>query len=284
MDNIHHSKLQVTSYDRIHGSMVAAILVFGFLFLTLLAIWWSHEIHVGQTGPDGFEPVKALPLTDVSFNQNDFLLDVLPPTAAPRLSNDLAAVADVVSSIKANETISIIDGIENSEGSRELGPIGIGGGTGIPGPPTALPEFKRWSVVYRNPDFNDYIQMLNELEIEVGVIRLKSNEVIRIENPGNGPQVVRSDRAAELTSFYFHNTKSTSRRWDTKIVRDAEIDLAESVVVHFYPEPTLEKLRTAEANQIAVDEKTVEDVLDTKFAIEQTKSGFEIWVKEIDYR
>jgi hypothetical protein len=283
MQNIHHTKLQVTLYDRFHSLLVAANLVIAFVFASLLAIWWSHEFQAGKTGPDDMDGTR-LPLTQVSLEQTDFLFDILPPTAAPSLSGDLAAIPDVLSSIKANETKSLFDGIEGSEGSRELGPIGTGGGSGSPGTPHALPESKRWSVVSLNPDFDDYVQMLDFFEIEVGVIRLSSNEVIRIASPGLGSHVIQSDRTAEKTSFYFCNTQTISRRWDARIVRDADIVLADSAVVHFYPEQTLARLRAAELKQVSLDEKGIDDVLTTRFAIVSTDSGFEFGVNEIEYR
>lgn len=284
MDNIRHSKLEVTAFDRINGSLVSAILVVGFLFATLFAIWWSNEFQMGKTGPENLKPVKRLQLTEVSLDQTDFHLDLLPPTAAPRLRSDLAAVPDVLSTVQANVSKSFVDGLEDSEGSRDVGPIGPGGESGEPGPHCELPEPRRWSVVYQNPDFDDYVHMLEFFNIEIGVVRLNSNEIIRVKIPGNGSRVTQSTRADEKSSFYFNNTQPMSKHWDEKIVRDADVDHNDSALVHFYPEQAIQQLRSAESKKVIGEGKTVEDILTTKFIIVPIPEGFEVQIDEISYR
>jgi hypothetical protein len=184
----------------------------------------------------------------------------------------------------AAESTSKVDGMESSQGSRELGPSGPGGGTPYRGTPNPIPETARWSMVYENPDLADYVRMLSFFEIEIGVVRLKSNEIIRVKRLGSGLRAMPSSRANENTSFYFHNTRPMSRRWDAKLARDTELDLEDSVLVHFYPLQTIEQLRQTEMDRVAADGKSVEDVSTTVFSIVPTESGLEFQVTEIEYR
>lgn len=278
------SRLQVTAFDRLQGSLCAAIMVFGFLFAVLFAIWWSHEFSVRPFANPDFGEGHLLPLTDVSLDDEDLMLVELPPSAAPPLSSEIDAVVDVVSTINANEQRSVVDGILNSEGSREIGPTGLGGDIGKRGIPDKLAESKRWRMHIESPDFDNYRQMLKFFDIEIGVVRLNSNSIIRVQNSGNGFQSSESDRKSEKTSFYFQNTKSKTRRWDSQIARDVDVDLSGSTMVHFYPEKTLQQLRTAESNRVAKDGKSDDEILKTEFMIVSAKTGFEFQVREITYR
>lgn len=286
MNDTQDSRLQVTGYDRMQGSLLSAIGVVGFLFATLFAIWWSHDFIEKPRSGGFLPPDEGRTLTEVSLDNYDLILELeLLPTAAPQLSSDLDAVPEVVSTIQANQSKSIVDGLENSEGSRETGRIGLDGGPGGPGIPTpTLPEINRWTVVYESQDFGEYTQLLNSFKINVGVVRLNSNEIMRVKISGDGYQAVRSNRADENSSFYFTNTQATSRRWDAKIVRDANVDQSDSALVHFYPEQALARLRSEETKKVAGEGKTVEDILTTTFVFVPLDDGFEIRVDEISYR
>lgn len=280
------SIVRVTTYDRTNGFMISAIMIAGFLVAVLFIIWCTREIKE-QRITGGVYPLRT-EFTEVSLDEENFDLREFPPTAAPKFKSDIESISDAVSTVRAGEFLkSEVESQVDSLGAREVGPVGsTDGEDGIGKTPynRILADHKRWSVIYRNSDLDNYVQILSFFNIEIGVVRLNDNQILRIKHNGDEPEVIQSDRSAEKKNFYFQNAKSVARRWDQRIVRDLKINVTDSTTVHFYPEQTLAKLREVEATHVSLDEKEIADVLKTKFSVVSTNSGFEFQIAEVIYR
>lgn len=282
------SCLRVSTEDQTISWLLSAILTVGFLVCVLFVIWLNQQTKPAQ-GDVIVKDGKTWKLTEVSLDKSDSDLDLtdIPPAAAPELQLELEAIPDIVSSLQGSETPkSEFDGVEFSDGNREVGPPGerMGGTPRSPEPIELLPEHKRWSVLYQGLSAHHYFEMLKHFEIEIGVVSLNSNSIVRLKCVDSLWKAIQSDRKSEKSAFYFATSKSTSQFWDHNIARKQNVNLEDTATVHFYPAKTLKWLREAELEQANQDGRNHEAIISTKFAVKATESGFRFSIAEITYR
>ena len=272
---------RVSSYDRTNGFVVSAIMIVGFLVGVLFIIWWTQEFRLTFTQS---EPMKPGKFVNVSLDEVALDLSEFPPAAAPQFKTDIALVQNAVSTIKASELVkSDFKSDFDSEGTRRVGPIGIGGGPRGDDPEPTLPEHRRWRVMYKQVDYETYLRTLDYFQIEIGIVHLNKNRIVRVGQVNSDVVVCESDRAAESESVYFQNEKSIARRWDRKIARDQGVDLSNTATVHFYSDAALDAMRSAEAQRIQLDGKKIGDVKAVEFVIESEGAEFVFQVATIEY-
>jgi hypothetical protein len=271
-----------SSYDQINAMLIAALMLFGFLFSVLFLIWLTSMVDfssrvVGpepQSGELGDEKPKGE--ADDEFEPG---VEEFPEVETPQLANALEAVTNAVSSVqgaleKRSGTAAAM-GKGSGGGSREGGP---GGGNG------GIPEYKRWVISFSASDISTYATMLSFFKIEIGIVSESRPDIFRLDDPAGAKSVRQSTREAEKASVYFIHKKQRFRAWDKVISKQAGIDTNETLSVQFYPEATRQLMRNAEGAALREVGKKVTDVKNTFFKVVADGSGYKFEVQEMLYR
>lgn len=266
--------------------LLAAIMLFGFLFSVLFLIWLTSIVDFSRrtTGP----LVEAVdePGDEKPKGEEDDVLEPgveeFPEVETPQLANALEAVTDAVSSVRAS--------LEKRSGSAAQMGRGRGVGSRDGGPGSGgdgVPEYKRWIISYESPDIQTYAEQLSFLKVDIGVVGQTKPEIIRVRDPASAKTLIRSDRKAEnaAKSLYFMHKKERLKRWDRELCQQAGETVDEDeLTVQFYPEETRQKIRLAEAEALQGTGKRVQDVKNTFFKVEPDGSGYKFTVTDILYR
>lgn len=276
---------KVSSFDMVNAFLIASITVVGIVVSILFMIWLTMILNNRPTNATNF-------VVDNSFGNEKpegFADDVyepgveeFPEVETPQLSDALEAITEAVSSVKANLEARDGDAAEMGRGkgfgSREGGP-GSGNFRGVP-------EHLRWKIEYDTPDINEYARQLSFFGIDIGVISNASNDVIRLNKPGNSAQIVATSRGAENKTLYFIHEKVQLRRWDEALVRRKQnIEMREKFTVQFYPEDTRQTLRNLEGRYLQDAGRELLDVRRTRFkVVDDGGGGFAFEVASVDYQ
>lgn len=273
---------KASAYDRLSAALLALILLFSFLFAVLFLIWLTSVFDFSQrlAGP----VVKANLEGDSKPEgvADDILepgVEEFPEVETPQLANALEAVTDSVSSVRASLSDrsgdAAVSGAGSGYGSREGGP-GSGG--------DGIPEYQRWVINYEAEDIDTYAQQLRFLKIDIGVIHQTRNDIWRLNQPGGGSKVVKTNRELENKTLRFQHKKPRMRRWDEELCRRAGIDLSNTSQSQFYPESTRQLIRQAEAAALANAGRELKEVRNTILKVVSNGNGFEFTVLDLLYR
>ena len=271
-----------SSYDRVNAILIAALLMFGFLFAVLFLIWVTSVvdfsgpagIHVEITGDEqGEEKPKG-----EADDAEDPGVEEFPEVETPQLANALEAVADSVSSIQGalekRSGSAKQMGKGSGFGSRE------GGGNGGDG----IPEYKRWIINYSAADTDTYAKQLSFFSIDIGVVAEAKQSIKRLADPGGARRVISSDRKTEAKNIYFIHKKQRFLAWDRALAERAGIDTNAALTVLFYNDQTRQIIRVVEATKLQELGKTLADVKNTIFKVVPSGNGYQFEVTDIIYR
>ena len=271
-----------SSYDRVNAILIAALLMFGFLFAVLFLIWVTSVvdfsgpagIHVEITGDEqGEEKPKG-----EADDAEDPGVEEFPEVETPQLANALEAVADSVSSIQGalekRSGSAKQMGKGSGFGSRE------GGGNGGDG----IPEYKRWIINYSAADTDTYAKQLSFFSIDIGVVAEAKQSIKRLADPGGARRVISSDRKTEAKNIYFVHKKQRFLAWDRALAGQAGIDTNAALTVLFYNDQTRQIIRVVEATKLQELGKTLADVKNTIFKVVPSGNGYRFEVTDIIYR
>ena len=272
-----------SSYDAVNAFLISSILIVGTLVSILFMMWLTMLFNdrsrdstvfipdpsFGNEKPEGFE--------DDIFEPG---VEEFPEVETPQLADAIEAITEAVSSVEANLEARDGDAAEMGKGrgfgSREGGP-GTGNFKGVP-------EHQRWKIEYDTANITEYASQLSFFEIDIGVISKTSNDVVRIADPGDSPQVIESNRETENKSLYFIHEKQRLQRWDESLARKNGVDLENRFTVQFYPESTRAILRQVEGQYLAQEGKVVGQVRRTRFKVVEDASGFQFQITDVEYQ
>ena len=269
-------------YDRVNAILIAALVMFGFLFAVLFLIWVTtvvdfsgpSGIHVELTGET---PGEEKPKGEAD-DAEDPGVEEYPEVETPQLANALEAVADSVSSIQGalekRSGSAKQMGKGSGFGSRE------GGGSGGDG----IPEYKRWIINYSAADTDTYAKQLSFFSIDIGVVSESKQSIKRLVDPGGARRVISSDRKTEAKNIYFVHKKQRFLAWDRALAERAAIDTKAALTVLFYNDQTRQIIRVVEATKLQELGKTLADVKNTIFKVVPSGNGYRFEVTDIIYR
>ncbi len=269
-------------YDRVNAILIAALVMFGFLFAVLFLIWVTtvvdfsgpSGIHVELTGET---PGEEKPKGEAD-DAEDPGVEEYPEVETPQLANALEAVADSVSSIQGalekRSGSAKQMGRGSGFGSRE------GGGSGGDG----IPEYKRWIINYSAADTDTYAKQLSFFSIDIGVVSESKQSIKRLVDPGGARRVISSDRKTEAKNIYFVHKKQRFLAWDRALAERAAIDTKAALTVLFYNDQTRQIIRVVEATKLKELGKTLADVKNTIFKVVPSGNGYKFEVTDIIYR
>lgn len=273
---------KASAYDKINAILIAALLLFGFLFATLFLIWITTAFDFSRV-TTGVTPVQNDPGDEKPKGEADDVLEPgveeFPEVETPQLANALEAVTDAVSSVRASLEKRSGEAAQMGRGSG-YGSRDGGDGSGGDG----VPEYKRWKIAYEASDINVYSDQLRSLNIDIGVVHQTKPDIWRLHNPGAGSDVKRTSRESENKSLYFTHAKERLRRWDQQLCRRANMDLSNTIQCQFYPESTRVMLRKVEADALVGTGKNLVDVRNTFFKVVPGNGGFVFEHVEFKFR
>ena len=274
-----------STYDRVNATLVACLLLIGFLFSVLFLIWLTTIVDFSRPTEGPTVIVTEPPGDEKPKGEADDVLEPgveeFPEVETPQLAQALEAVTDAVSSVRASlekrSGSAAVMGRGSGYGSREGGPGG--GGDGVP-------EYKRWKISYEAPDIDTYAGMLSYLKIDLGVVHQVEQTIIRIEDPANSKTVTRSTRDGEnkAKSLSFLHQKQRMKRWDVELAKRAGVSMNTSFTVQFYTDPARNAVRAVEAEALKGTGKQLSDVQKTFIKVVPDGSGYKFEVTRLEYR
>ena len=275
----------VSRYDLLSGAMSAAIALFGFLATILFLIWlttafkFDREVEANNVPWDSYGDEKPEGYEDDVLEPG---VEEFPEIEEPALKDSLEAVTDALSSVSAS--LAAIDGDSPVVGSGS-GAGSTDGGEGT-GNSDVVPEHSRWKIEYASDNIGTYADQLSYFRIDIGVVSINSNEIVRVKDPGGELRTENSNRAreAKAKSLYFGHAKKKLKRWDVRLASQAGVNLAGGDVFQFYPNETRVLLRSAEAAYVATKNHTIQDIGKTFFRIVPAGNGFAFEVSSMQFR
>lgn len=264
-------ELKATGFDRLFSFLLAAILLIAFLVAGLFAIWLTAVTPDFKKTPG--EPGEELIGMDLTCAKPamDFLEPDLPEATTQDLSTVLASLpAAVEVAMNAGDGIK---GIGKIPGDREPPPPNVTEGLG----------FERWRIEYHANSFEHYKKQLQGLGIQFGLVHEQNNSITRLSGFIKGYTTVASDRATENDSVYVVPVKSSFRRWDSRIAREADCDMLERFIVHFLPAEAVQEMLRMEQRLASSQSRTVQQIKQTRFKVVESNGGFHLEIAEIGY-
>ena len=270
------SRLRVTRYDYLNAWLIAGIVIAAVLFLVLAALLMRPPIQKQWTTEGTLVDHGLIPV-NTSLAQNDWVNPDETPDVVGHVVDAglLSRVSDSVSSVRA--------GFGQGQG-QSSGPSGMRGIYHREPPiPVSPAHASRWKISYELSDLASYAQQLRHFGVELGVVDQIQNDIWRIGDVGRTNIVVHSDRVMESSSTYFVPVDRAAKRFDRLLVAASTADYPNSLIVHFYPNSTLEMLGAAEGRALPAG-KTVEHVKQTQFRLVRLGSEFEVRVERIQFK
>ncbi len=273
---------KVSSYDRVNSWLVSALVIIGFFVGLLFLLWLTSVIKVSKR-PVQLIVVEAEEGEDKPKGEADDVLEPgveeFPDVETPQLKDAIEAVTNAISSVRAD--LEARDGSAMEQGrGRGLGSIdgGGGGGGGV------VPEYKRWRIEYEASDVGVYSRQLSFFKIDVGAVHQLNNNITRLADPGGAPRVVRTDRQAEAKAVHFGHANQRLQRWDTQLLKNANVDTEQCLIRQFYPDQTRATLRQLEREYLASARRELKEVRNTFFKIVASGNGYEFKITSQTYR
>lgn len=273
---------RVSSYDRVNSWLVSALLMIGCCVGLLFMLWLTSVIKFTK------RPVQLIVIEETEGEDkpkgeaDDVLepgVEEFPDVETPQLKDALEAVTSAISTVRAD--MEARDGSATEQGrGRGLGSKdgGGGGGGGI------VPEYKRWRIEYEASDVGTYSRQLSFFKIDVGAVHQLNNNITRLADPGGAPRVVRSNRQAEAKAVHFGHANQRLQRWDTQLLKNANVDTEQCLIRQFYPDQTRASLRQLERDYLASARRELKEVRNTFFKIVPAGNGFEFKITNQTYR
>ena len=269
-------------YDKLNATLIASIMLFGFLFSVLFLIWLTTVFDFSRRAAGPVVVANDPGDTKPKGVADDVLepgVEEFPEVEVPQLANALEAVTDAVSSVRASLEKRSGDAAQMGRGagygSRE-------GGTGTGG--DGVPEYKRWIINYEAEDINSYARQLSFFDIDIGVIHQTRNDIWRVRDVGGAANVIDTDREKEKLTLRFSHKKQRMKRWDQELARRNGVDLTSTITNQFYPEATRVIIRAAEAAALQGTGRSLNQVRNTIFKVESGGDGYVFTVVDILYR
>lgn len=212
-------------------------------------------------------------------------VDATPGTdePAPDQNNAIADTVNAVIGPDAEQSFDVTDP-NRQKGTGRGGKSGGGGGEGRRGSGGgggggAIPPTERWSVVFNSTQtLDDYAKQMDFFGIELGVLH-KNEQMKYINQLANKKPAVRQGGAGEQR-LYFAWQDAGRRNADLALLKKANINGENGLVVHFYPPALEDSLASLERRY---KNRKPEEIRLTKFGIRKAGGGFEFHVLSQSY-
>ncbi len=269
--------LQVSNYERAASLMLALIVLLGVMVLTLLILWWTFKISLGQT---------AVPSPRLELGSGDNALgggmELDGPTEEeigletdwdePALEETLLSITAAVGTMAPElDDPALTDEARSGRGGGSRGDgRGVGDGSGDGGSGIA----RHWEVRFRKSTLNAYAQQLDGFDIELGVL-LPGNKVKYAKNLAKSKPDTRVGKADEEQRYYLTWRSGDLEQADRELLRKAGIQSKGRLVLKFLER---EQERALEGPEKGFKDRDPGQVRKTVFGIRESGSAYEFFV------
>lgn len=274
--------LRVSPYDRVSGLLVALLIMVGLTVGVLFLQWLSGRVFLHQ------EPV-AVKFQQLGGGQPDgvlgesMALDIPEPSEVaaetdleePQLEDTLALITDAVSTRQAELLDPALTDDTLSGGNRGAS---LGDGRqpalGFGDAPPGIPPWERWEIVFaEGSTLEEYARQLDFFGVELGFVRDEQVQYatnLAQEKPTthSGPQQAEQ----RLPMSWRDGALATA---DRRLILQAGLDPRSQPIIQFYPEETVTKLATLEANHQGRD---ASEIRKTVFGVRPSGNGYEFFI------
>ena len=252
-------ELETTSFDRTHGFLWSANMIIGLQVTLLLLIWFSLISAVPRKSPPPPEPPGHDTTIEVSHSMPSSADEIQPEDFPEATIQDFSRVLAALP-------------IAVTLGADKFGFDGIGIDPRKPSPILGGVNNNHWSIEIRAANYERYLQILDKLEIEIGIVMQDNEKIVRLSNlsGNNVPSIRNTTRKNEKRTFYFSHRNAKLRNWDKQLARNANLSFKNAIWVHFYPTELIQKMGIIEAEVAALSGRTVKEVRQTNFTVSMT--------------
>ena len=272
----------VSTYDRFSATLTALNILVLMLVVLLLLQWMFGSVESNWSRVEPMEPsTNVMELDGVDF---EFVVpeDDRLETMSEDLMSQLTQVSHTASRVVAQLS-------EHGQGGTGFGDGG-GGGSDRRRPPQIPPGGGKshWSFEVQADSLTAYRELLDELDIEIGVVARSGERIVRLAEFGSRKlRIQESSRADEnrRNAYRAFAEKSGGMRkvWDRRLVRESGIGMNDYLICQFYPERLLERLQALEAEALADSGRGREELSLTRFRISHIGGKLELKVLSFEF-
>lgn len=287
--------LGTTRYDRISAMMVAVLFAVWLVAAWSFAVWLSNLR--AQVASTNFDPwVGTILLADADNEDDVTPLDVESP-ADP--SKDPSVVDADNSEPSVEQTIDQIlkespeasrqfvrmpgtdpkrGGLKGSRDGSKRGPLSETIGIAC-----RLAPHERWFIRFSDRgSLETYAAQLDHFNVELGLYQDKKFTVLSNLSADRAVQTTITSGKDKPGVMPFTWAGGRRKQADVNMIKTkAGIDVTTGIILHLYPQETVQLLAAAE---LAASKRPVEDIIKTYFTIVTTPQGIRIVVVKIKYR
>jgi hypothetical protein len=280
------SKMHVSRFDQVASLVVALLIMVGVAVVGMFIIWLTATlVFVPRSVPvklvenvpgrgdhaEGFERDLEAPG-----------MEEMPELAEPQLEVAMEAMTEAVSSVAAAmDSVALpSDATSKGEGgmgdSRPPGPLGEGD--------NIIPRWERWEIRFESSSEAAYARQLDAFKIELGAAGGGKKNVDYARNLTKGKPDTYSGPGDKEKRLYMTWRGGTLQKFDQNLLRKAGINIANRLLMQFYPEDLENDLAIMEKAHADKQNKVLSEYLKTVFELKPKGSTWEFAVTEMRFR
>lgn len=269
-----NGRLQTTTWDRYSSFLVASVALAGLLtalliLLFFLQIEWRHSpVAMINVLP----PFETPSLENASFEEDFEEIEVPPTPGETQLDDFREAVTDAISSTPALGPLLELD-VEGDTGTdrRKTRPKGNEDGNG----PSGISR-KHWSIHFTLQSEREYLEQIDALGIELGLLDRVDPQVDYARNVSSEPVFRQDVRKSENRFFFYANTARVAN-WNRNVFRRQGIGAADKITLRFIPPSMLALMTQLELEACQkLDLDPENDLKSTLFGLERSGATWQV--------
>lgn len=229
-------RLEVSSYDRASGLLIALLVMVGFFVLGLVIVYFATRVF------PHYEPA-AVVFVEIAGGELDAAMglsrDLEPPgiedapdLQEPQVMETLSAVAEISSRVARldNEALDGENLATKGKGAGDSRRAGAGG-EGVDG----VPAEERWKIRYDGSSINVYARQLDGFGIELGAFGGGENVVHYASNLVADQPTTRTGPPKEEKRLYMFRPGGDLDGLNRSLLQKAGINMSGKISAQFYP-------------------------------------------------
>lgn len=281
-------QLRVSAFDQVSSFLVALLMLLGFCFLVLLAIWISSQVWFFPKPP----PVVLMPEPEAGGGGNNSpsmseleepVPEEIEQTEEPPPDQVLEAITDL-----ASLQLAVVDDLKPMAQGRGPGRgtgDGRGKGPGGDGDADIIPRWERWVIKYASDSTEAYARQLDFFNIELGAVggSAGGNNIDYAGGFSSGQPRRRSGAADQEKRLYMTWRTGALAQADVELLTAAGVPTQGRIVMQLYPPEVEAQLQQLEA--VRGGGRDVRGILKTVFGVRPAAGGrYEFHVVDQFYR
>lgn len=275
-----------TLYDRVSAWSIALFIAIAGLCVSVVAVWFTNRLPVPPQAvpvelvevPGGFEdgsPDESLRVDSPEPEVHDAAPEEMPADKT-EIAEALETVVELSDAATQQVQQTFETGVQSSGkagSARGTGKRGLGVGPG----PSGLPREQRWFVRFGDRvGLDDYARQLEFFGIELGALLPDGRLAYLSKLATDPPQVRYTTGGGQEQRMYMTWQGGDRRDADVQLFKRASVDIrADTVIFHFYPKETEQKLARLELDY---RNRPLPQIRRTYFAVEGAPGRYQFTV------